>query len=466
MTSTVTDPPQDHELRGASAFVQLHWLASGRIGSETLVSAYRKAIAQANPVLHAYVALDEGANAAAAASDERRRRGQIVGRLDGLAVAIKDNLDVAGLPTGCGFPPATARVAGTDAAAVARLRAAGAIVLGKTALDEAALGTRSASPHGEATRNPWHTHASAGGSSGGSAAAVAAGLCSFALGSDTLGSVRIPASHCGVVGMKPTTGEISTVGLARGARRLDCVGVLTRSVEDLTLALTVLDGFDPADPRSRRRRVPLASPDWEPGRLRSGVLPDLAALGVDAGVRAVFARALAALEHELGACTDMDFSDYEFARMRRAALLVMESELAADLAGAAATPSPRLTKLVDYARAKSAVDYAVADRLLDAARLKARRLFAGIDVLVCPTVPSGPPLVADPERANDADLTSFASLAGCPAISLPMGLLPDGLPAGLQLIGAPGSDLRLIELAGACASRLDALPAYPARIGG
>jgi aspartyl-tRNA(Asn)/glutamyl-tRNA(Gln) amidotransferase subunit A len=162
----------------------------------------------------------------------------------------------------------------------------------------------------------------------------------------------------------------------------------------------------------------------------------------------------------------MDFSDYEFARMRRAALLVMESELAADLAGAAATPSPRLTKLVDYARAKSAVDYAVADRLLDAARLKARRLFAGIDVLVCPTVPSGPPLVADPERANDADLTSFASLAGCPAISLPMGLLPDGLPAGLQLIGAPGSDLRLIELAGACASRLDALPAYPARIGG
>jgi aspartyl-tRNA(Asn)/glutamyl-tRNA(Gln) amidotransferase subunit A len=107
------------------------------------------------------------------------------------------------------------------------------------------------------------------------------------------------------------------------------------------------------------------------------------------------------------------------------------------------------------------VDYAAADRSLDAALLKARRVFAEVDVLVLPTVPHGPYPLADGERANDADLTSFASLAGCPAVSLPMGMLPDGFPAGLQLVGPPGSDLRLLELAEICASTLDAAPAYP-----
>lgn len=465
MTPAADRALSDHDLRGASAFQLLHWLAAGRIDSTGLTAAYRAAIERENPRLNAYVALAGDASDAAAASDARRREGRTIGRLDGLPVAIKDNLDVAGLPTGVGLPGRRSRVAAQDSAAVARLRAAGAVILGKTHLDEGALGTATLNPHFGPTQNPLRAGYVAGGSSGGSAVAVAAGLAAFALGSDTLGSVRIPASHCGLYGLKPTFGEISTRGLVRAARRLDCVGILARSVPDLAVVLQVLDVFDPADPRSRKRRVPLATPDWEPGRLRSGVLADLPSLGVEADVAAVFERALSVLDGHLGLKRYVDFSDYDFARMRRSALLVMEAELgvelAADLADASAPPSPRLRAMLDYARGKSAVDYAVADRVLDEAVLKARRVFADVDVLVLPTVPHGPYPIESGERANDADLTSFASLAGCPAVSLPMGVLPDGFPVGLQLVGAPGSDLRLLELAEICAATLDAAPAYP-----
>ena len=464
MAEKITEDIADEVLRGATAYQQLHWLAAGRVDSVGLVASHRAAIDRENPRLNAYVALNEGAAAAAAESAARRAEGRGIGRLDGLPVAVKDNIDVAGLPTRAGLSGRT-RAAAEDAVAVARLRAAGAIVLGKTALDEGALGTTTNNPHGGATHHPMRRGHTAGGSSGGSAAAVAAGLASFALGTDTLGSVRIPASHCGIYGLKPTAGEIPTVGMVHGARRLDCIGVLARSVEDLAIVLQVLGGFDAADPRSRRRRVPLDTPDWEPGRLRAGLLTNLDAVGVTAPVQALFERAIASLGNELGEHRAIDFSDYDFAKMRRAALLVMESELAVEFADDLADPthpvSPRLRAMIDYARGKSAADYAAADRSLDVAVLKARRVFAEVDVLILPTVPHGPYPLADPERANDADLTSFASLAGCPAVSLPMGLLPDGLPSGLQLVGPPGSDLRLLELAEICAATLDAAPAYP-----
>jgi len=462
----ITDGIADDVLRGATAFQQLCWLASGRIDSVGLTASHRAAIERENPRLNAFVALDDGAFKAASESAARRREGTVIGRLDGLTVAVKDNLDVAGMPTRAGVPGRN-RVAEADSAVVARLRAAGAVILGKTQLDEGALGTTTANLHTGSTQNPARLGYTAGGSSGGSASAVAAGLASFTLGTDTLGSVRIPASHCGVYGLKPTLGEISTRGMVHGARRLDCIGILARSVPDIAIVLQVLDAFDAADPRSRRRRVPLATPDWEPGALRAGIVPNLEAIGVAAPMRLLFERAIAALGNELGEHVEADFSDYDFARMRRAALLVMESELAVefedDLADTTHPVSPRFRALVDYARGKSAVDYARADRVLDSGVVKARRLFDDVDVLVLPTCAHGPYPLSESERANDADLTSFASIAGCPAISLPMGRLPDGLPAGLQLVGPPGSDLRLLELAEICASILDATPEYPVR---
>ncbi|MGB0134552.1 amidase [Dokdonella sp.] len=452
-------------LRGASTFQLLHWMASGRLTPSRLCAIYEKAIADENDALNAYVALDTTAARDADASEQRRAGNQAIGRLDGVAVAIKDNTDVAGLPTSLGLAGRATRVAESDSTVVARLRSAGAIILGKTTVDEGALGTTGTTANSGPTRNPHRPEFIAGGSSAGSAAAVAAGLCSFAIGTDTLGSVRIPASHCGVYGLRPTVGEISTSGVVPAARRLDSVGILARSVQDLAIVLQVLDAYDVDDVRSRRRRVALSPPDWEPGRLRSGFLPNLAALGVSPEVSGLFARATEALGLELGERMDADFSGYDFARVRRAALLIMESELAceleSDLDDGAHPISTRLRDMLGFARHKSAVHYAAADRMLDGAVLKARQLFEQFDVLVLPTVSHGPYRIGETERANDADLCSFASVAGCPAISLPMGMLESGLPVGLQLVGAPGSDLRLLELAEVCASRLDAVPDYP-----
>ena len=450
--------------RAASAFQLLHGLAAGKLDARGLTAAHLAAIKELNGRLNAVVAINPDAQREAVDSDLRRDAGRI-GRLDGLPVLIKDNIDVAGMATTVGLPGRKHSIAAVDAAVVERLRVAGAVILGKTQLDEAALGTSGDNPHSGAVHNPFRQGHVAGGSSAGAAVAVATGMCAFAIGSDTLGSIRIPASHCGVYGLRPTPGEISTRGLSTGARRLDSIGLLTRSVEDMAIVLRVLGHFDEQDPRSRRRRVPLSIPDWNPTRLRTGFIADLDGAGVSAAVGDLFNQARQTLSRELGEHCDVDFSSYDFGRMRRAALLVMESELAvqwADLLDDADSQlSPRLRGMLEFARGKSAPDYVAADRRLDEAVVLARRIFADVDVLAMPTISHGPYPLDAGEQAGDADLTAFASLAGCPAISIPMGMLPDGMPSGLQLIGRPGSDLRLLELAGICAARLDAAPDYP-----
>ncbi len=453
------------QLRRAGLFQLLHGLAGGRTTPTALAEISLDTVARLDPLLHAFVDVRPELVREQAEAAERRRREGVLGRLDGIPVAVKDNFDIAGWPTRAGLPGRGDRIAAHDAHVVARLRAAGAVILGKTALDEGALGAVTSNPHFGATHNPHRGGYTAGGSSGGSAVAVATGMVTVALGSDTLGSVRIPASYCGVCALKPTHGELSARGLVPAARRLDSVGLLAREVADLTVLLQVLAGHDADDPRSRRRRVALALPDWEPGRLRTGVLADPLAAGIEAPMQALFDAALARLEHELGERQRVDFSDWPYARMRRAGLLLMEAEMlhtfAADLADTAYPVSPAFRTMLDWARGKSAADYVAADRMLDAAQLKARRLFAQVDVLVLPTTPQGAFSLDGPVPDSQADLTAFASLAGCPAVSIPMGLLPDGLPAGLQFVGPPGSDLRLLELAGVCAAALDGAPAYP-----
>lgn len=458
-------PVEAIELRRASLCQILHWLALGRTSPHMLADTYREAIERLNPTLNAYVDSRSGLLQAQVESAARRRREGVLGRLDGMPLAIKDNFDIAGWPTGVGLPGRADTTAAQDAHVVARLRAAGAVVLGKTNLDEGALGATTNNPHTGATHNPHRPGYTAGGSSGGSAAAVASGMAVAAVGSDSLGSVRIPASYCGVYAIKPTHGEISARGLVPAARRLDAVGLLARSVDDLTVLLQVLAGYDADDARSRHRRVALSPPDWEPGHLRTGLLPDLAMLGVEPAVVEVFEAALERLPRELGERHPVDFSDWDFARTRRAGLLLMEAEMLGtferDLADAAFPVSEDFRRMLAYAGRKSAADYARADRVLDAAGLKMRRLFSQVDVLITPTTPQGAFPLDGPVPANQADLTAFASLAACPAVSIPMGTLPDGMPVGMQLIGPRGSDLRLLELAAVCASALDAEPPYP-----
>ncbi|WP_266158572.1 amidase [Dyella silvatica] len=459
-----TPPIADIDLRRATLCQLLHWLAMGRVQPQPLAEAYQNAIERINPQLNAYVGLSPALMQEQAAAAQHRRRDGVIGRLDGIPLALKDNFDVAGWPTRAGLP-GRKQPALEDAHVVSRLRASGAVLIGKTQMDEGALGATTDNPHFGPTHNPYRHGYCTGGSSGGAAAAVAAGLAVVAVGSDSLGSIRIPASYCGVYALKPTHGEMSARGMTPAARRLDAVGLLARSVDDLTVLLQVLAGYDADDARSRRRRVALSPPDWEPGHLRAGLLPDLAAVGVEPDVIEVFEAALAKLPRELGERRTVDFSDWNFARTRRAGLLLMESEMlstfAEDLADTEHPVSDRFREMLAYAAGKSAADYAVADRVLDAATLKMRRLFAQVDVLVMPTTPQGafPLGVRAPD--SQADLTSFASLAGCPAVTIPMGTLRNGLPIGLQLVGARGSDLRLLELAAVCAATLDAEPTYP-----
>lgn len=461
-----TMPPiADLDMRRASLCQLLHWLAAGRVQPEPLAEVYQDAIERINPQLNAYVDVMPGLIQEQARAAQHRRRDGVIGRLDGIPIALKDNFDVAGWPTRAGLAGRT-QPAQDDAHVVSRLRASGAVLLGKTNMDEGALGAATDNPHYGPTQHPYRHGYCAGGSSGGAAAAVAAGLAVAAVGSDSLGSIRIPASYCGLFALKPTHGEISTRGMVAAARRLDAVGLLARSVDDLTVLLQVLAGYDADDARSRRRRVAFSPPDWEPGNLRTGLLGDLAGVGVQPEVIEVFHAALEKLPRELGERRTVDFSDWNFARTRRAGLLLMEAEMlgtfAADLESAQPSVSDRFRKMLSYAATKSAADYAVADRVLDAATLKMRRLFAQVDVLVMPTTPQGAFPLSEPVPDTQADLTSFASLAGCPAVSIPMGTLPNGLPIGMQLIGARGSDLRLLELAAVCAMTLDAEPVYPA----
>lgn len=457
MTQTITE----RQWRGATLCQILHWLATGATEAAQSTRTYLDAIAQSGARANAFVAVDaNGASAQAREADARRAQGKAIGRLDGVALAIKDNIDVAGMPSHAGLPGARTPAV-RDAAVIERLRGAGAVILGKTGMDEGP-GADGENPHFGDVQNPWRHGFSPGGSSAGSAAAVAAGLCTAAIGTDTLGSIRIPASYCGVYGFKPTSGEISLRGIKPAARRLDCVGLLARGVDDLGVLYHVLAGYDAADPRSRRRRVEPDLPDWEPGKLRVGVLADVRAWGASDGVAAVFAHALDALTHALPDRRIVDFADFPMPAARRAGLLLIEAEmLGAFPADVLAGVSPRLARMLDYARGKSAADYAVADRVVDAAVLKARRLFADIDVLVTPTTPQVAFAHGESAPVDQADFTAFANLSGCPALSLPMGLTANGLPAGLQLMGAPGSDLRLLELAAVCAAALDTTPDYP-----
>ncbi|MFW5816746.1 MAG: amidase, partial [Wenzhouxiangella sp.] len=226
-------------------------LSAGELDVETVVADCLDRIEANNPRLNAFVRIEaDGARAAAVESARRYAAGQ-ARALEGLPIAIKDNLDLAGSPTTAGMLTRKHHLADSDAAVVRRLKAAGAIIVGKLHLTEAALGADGANPHFGNCQNPVKLGHSPGGSSSGSAAAVAAGLVPAALGTDTMGSVRIPAAYCGIWGFKPSFGLVSSAGSVAVSRRLDHVGPLTRSAEDLELLLSVMAGFDPDCPVSR-----------------------------------------------------------------------------------------------------------------------------------------------------------------------------------------------------------------------
>lgn len=455
-------------LRDATA--QARALVAGEISSEQLIEATLSAIARYNPRLNCFLHVDaEGARRAARDSDLRRREGLARGPLDGLPVAVKDNIDVCGMPTTAGLRQPL-HLAATDAPVVQRLRDAGGVLVGKLNMDEAALGTANANPHHGACYNPWGSGHVPGGSSGGSGSAVAAGLCALALGTDTMGSVRIPAACCGVVGLKPSTGRIPNRGVVACSRRLDTVGPLVRGVRDLDWILPLLEGLAPADASGR------LYPDYEPvslplDGLSLAVAPDLgASVGLSPAVEKLYRETCDLLQAQGASLHAVSVAALDFGACRRAGLMVVEGDLRIALAEPLAKRpediSPGLHKMLAWIAGRSAPALAAADWALDRAAEDLLDCLGGRRALLLPTVPVPAFPHGEGVPSGHADLTAMVNMAGLPAISIPAGLSPEGLPLALQLIGALGAEAELVAMATALAEYFPACSAPLASVPG
>ena len=390
--------------------------------------AYLSAIAAENPRLNAYVLVTADlARQQAEASRSRLAAGKALSRIDGWCIAIKDNIDVAGVRTANGLPGGW--VASADAPVVERLKRAGAIILGKTNLHEAALGTTTNNPHWGPTHNPHRHGYTPGGSSGGSGAAVAAGLCDAALGSDTQGSVRLPASYCGVFGFKPTFDRVPTDGVAPLCWALDHVGPIARSLSDIEALFDVMAGGQP--PHAGR----LAA-------LRIARLDVFEDLPLAPPVAAAYAKGVAAIKDQWGKCPILSAPGFDPLALRKAALLAIEADAAAIHAGNFDQVSAILRPMLDYGASMPAPKLAGALEQMRRGRKAIMSLFDNIDMIVCPTAPQTAFPLDDPPPPSQADFLGLAVFAGAPAVSLPLRV--EGLPVGMQAIAAPGRDSDLL----------------------
>jgi len=445
-------------------------LGAGALDAVRLTEEFLARIDGPGRALNAYVVVcRDAALQAARAAATRAAAGRRLGPLDGIPVALKDNIDLAGVPTGNGFGGAPWRVPDHDAEVVRRLRAAGAVILGKLTMHEGALGATNDNPHTGRTHNPHRVGFTPGGSSGGSGAAVAAGLCAAALGTDTGGSVRLPAAYCGVVGLKPSYGLVSTRGVVPLSYRLDHVGPLTRTVEDAALMLDGMAGFDPACPESRLVPPPPAGAargDVMRG-LRLGVLRNFDDEPPEPAIASAFAAARQALER-LGAVIEtVALPGYDMARGRRAGFVRVEVEAAfvhgALLAREPARFSPAMRGFLEFGARATAQQVLKADRRIDLAAFELRQAFAAVDAIVSPTAPQVAFGFDARPPDNQSSYTILANFAGCPALSLPMGATADGLPIGLHVMAPIGREDRVLRIAAAyqAASAWRVLPPPP-----
>jgi aspartyl-tRNA(Asn)/glutamyl-tRNA(Gln) amidotransferase subunit A len=405
-------------------------------------------------ILNCFITLcEESALAEASAAADRARANRRLGPLDGIPIAVKDNMDVTGVPTSNGFGGAPYRIPKEDSELVRRLRASGAVILGKLNMHEGALGPTNDNPHFGRAMNPFRYGHTPGGSSGGSGAAVAAGLCCAALGSDTGGSIRIPASYCGIAGMKPSYGLISTRGVVPLSFSLDHVGPLTRTVEDAALMLDALACFDPKCTESQKgpaggyAAVKLGRLDG----VKLGVLGPFEAEQHDEAVAPAFERALGELRHLGAVLHPVTLPTYDPIKGRRAGFLRVEVE-AAFVHGDLYRREPerfseQMRYYLDYGAKVTATKLVQADRLMNAAAFELNQCLNEVDAIVSPTTPHAAPAFGDKMPDNAGTYCILANFAGVPAISVPMGSDETGLPLGLQFIGARHQDARILSIA-------------------
>jgi aspartyl-tRNA(Asn)/glutamyl-tRNA(Gln) amidotransferase subunit A len=438
-------------------------IRAGKLSPVALTRAYLERIARLDGTLRAYITVDrDGALAAAAALEREAAAGAWRGPLHGVPLAHKDLCLIPGLPTSCGTKTADYFVGAPPCTAVTRLGSAGALTLGKLNMTELALGPFGDNAHHGDVQNPWRLGHVSGGSSSGSGAAVAAGLAAAALGTDTGGSIRLPAACCGLVGLKPTYGRVSRAGVMPLSWSYDHVGPLARTVRDAALLLGVIAGHDPLDATSSRRPVPdyLAALEGGVKGLRIGVAGGFYADGLDTEVSRALDEAVAALRG-LGAAVEAvavpDPGPMVAACsnvMVRAEAAVIHSRILKERPG----------ELQPAVRERMAPGLTVtASEYLQGQRLRARftrefidDVFARIDVLATPTIPEPAPALAAAKAGSTADvirrmgrfsrLTRPFNALGLPALSLPCGASADGRPLGLQLVGRPFDEATLLRL--------------------
>ena len=454
-------------------------------GDRSAVSACEESIAAIeaqDPLLHAFnTVLKDRALERAAAIDRDRRRWS-ASPLAGVPVALKDKLCTRGIRTTASSRILESFVPPYDATVVQKLEAAGAVVVGKTNCDEFAMGSSNENSAFGPARNPWAPDRIPGGSSGGSAVSVAAGMTPLALGSDTGGSIRFPAALCGVVGLKPTYGRVSRYGLLAFASSLDQIGPLTRTVADAALALTVIAGADTADATSAPESVPdfTASLNGDVRGTRIGVPAKLLDSGVDPEVSTALKRGLETLASRGASLVDIELPHagaaipvyYLIATAEASSNLArydgVRYGFRADVRDDLRTMYERTRERGFGAEVKRRImlgTYVRSAGYYDAYSLKAQQVrtlikrdydaaFARVDAVAMPTSPTPAfrigERVSDPLQMYLADVfTVSANLAGLPAISVPCGFTAGGLPIGLQLTGRPFDEATLLRIADA-----------------
>jgi aspartyl-tRNA(Asn)/glutamyl-tRNA(Gln) amidotransferase subunit A len=456
-------------------------LKKKEITSTELTRAVLDRIAAVEPGIDAFLAVTADLALEQAQAADERIAGGACGPLTGVPIALKDVICTRGVRTTCGSRILAPFIPPYDATVVARLRQAGAVVVGKLNMDEFAMGSSTENSGFKITRNPWDRTRIPGGSSGGSAAAVAAGMCLGALGSDTGGSIRQPASHCGVVGIKPTYGRVSRYGLVAYASSLDQIGPLTRSVADAALLLQGIAGHDPADSTS----VPLAVPDYTAALgtgiegLRVGIPREYAAsegldpevsAAVEAGVRTLeslgarrveislpHTRYAVAVYYVIAPCeassnlARYDGVKYGFRAGDDADLVHMYRRTRSQGFGAEVQ---RRIIIGTYCLSAGYYDayYGKASQVRTLIVEDFKKAFDACDVIACPTAPT--PAFRIGEKTDDpltmylSDIfTISANLAGVPALSVPCGFSGAGLPIGLQLMGTHFGEETILRVA-------------------
>jgi aspartyl-tRNA(Asn)/glutamyl-tRNA(Gln) amidotransferase subunit A len=438
-------------------------IAARKLSAVEATRACLDRITRLDARLRAFITLDaDGALARARALDAELAAGRVRGPLHGVPLAYKDLCHVHGLPTSCGTKTAEYFASEIECTAVARLTAAGAVTLGKLNMTELALGPFGDNPHHGNVDNPWKPGHVSGGSSSGSGAAVAAGLAHGALGSDTGGSIRLPAACCGIVGVKPTYGRVSRAGAMPLSWSLDHLGPMTRTVRDAALMLEIVAGHDPHDGTSSRRPVGalVAALERPPAGLRVVVPDNYYFDGVTPEVRAAVEAAAGVLA-SLGVRVEaMRLPDP--AVLGDVANVLARSESSAIHARVA---RDRPHELGPAVRSRLEIGFHIsAHDYLQAGRLRARlarefvtEVFAETDAVLTPTIPEPPPALAAVTTGTVDEivrrmgrfsrLTRPFNALGLPVVALPCGVVADGRPLGLQIVGRPFDEATVLRLA-------------------